>query len=58
MEPLNDLTMADSNSFLSSLEILLIAQENEPIGQENKYKGMFKKLFLFDHENVFCVYLL
>ena len=37
--------------FLSSLEIL-------PTAQENKYLGIFKRFFLFYHENVYCVYSL
>ena len=40
-------TMADSKSFLSSHEILLIAQ-----------KQIFKEIFLFYHEIVCCVYSL
>ena len=42
--------MADSKSFLSPKEILPIAQ-----AQENK---IFKEIFLFYYENVYCVYSL
>ena len=44
-------TVDDSNSFLSPLEIL-------PIAQENKYFGSLKEMFLFYQENVCCVYSL
>ena len=40
-------TMANSNSFLRSYEILSIAQEN-----------IFREIFLFYHEIVCCVYSL
>ena len=41
-------TMDNSNSFLSPYEILLIAQENK----------IFRDLFLFHYEMVWCVYSL
>ena len=41
-------TMADSNSFLSSLNSL-------PIAQENKYLGILRGIFLLNHENVCSV---
>ena len=43
--------MARSNSILSPKEIL-------PITKENKYFGILREIFLFYHENVFCVYSL
>ena len=44
-------TVADSNSFLSPLKIL-------PIAQENKYFYIFKEIRDFHHANVCCMYLL
>ena len=44
-------TMAISNWFLSSLDIL-------PIAQEKNILGYFRAIFLFYHENVCCVYSL
>ena len=42
---------ADSNSVLSPYESL-------PIAQENKYLGVFRDIFLFNLDNVYCVYSL
>ena len=44
-------TLDDSNSFLSPLEIL-------PIAQENKNFEILRELFFFYHRNVCCVYSL
>ena len=42
-------TTVDSNSFLSPKEIL-------PKAQENIFKNILGKIFLFDNENVFFVH--
>ena len=47
----NSFSVDNSNSSLSSYEIL-------SIDQENKYTGYFREIFIFYHENICCVYSL